>query len=124
MNDPMTWLEAKQTCADLDNSILVEIDSEEENSAISAEMHRVGSPDGWLGLTDRRNEGHFVLESTGQSPSFTKWCCPGEPNNGGSQGEDCAIIKSVPWNDWNDMDCALSQHLWGPLSAICEIQLL
>ena len=67
----MTWLQAKNFCEELDNSRLVEIDSEEENSAISAEMHKRGSPDIWLGLTDRRNVGHFVLESTGQSPSLS-----------------------------------------------------
>ena len=121
MNNPMTWLDAKNFCERLENSKLVEIDSEAENSAISGEMHRIGSPDIWLGLSDRRREGNFVLESTGRSPSFTKWCCGGQPNNNNG-GEDCAIIKSVPWNDWNDMDCNLSRHYWGKLSAICEIK--
>ena len=117
----MTWLQAKNFCEGLENSRLVEIDSEEENSAISAEMHKLGSPVIWLGLTDRRSEGHFVLESTGQSPSFTKWCCGDQPDNSG-RGEDCATLKAIPWNDWNDMDCNLSHHYWGRLSAICEIQ--
>ena len=94
---------------------LVEIDSEEENRAIVAEIKRRNFLLAfWLGITDRHSEGHWVLESTGKSVVFTNWSS-GEPNNAG--GEDCAHINdgNIYTKNWNDISC--NQQL----GALCEM---
>merc|ERR1712110_1271979 len=92
----MTQSEAKKFCEEEQEvpAHLVEIDSAEENRAITAEIKRRNFDsrkiEFWLGITDRHSEGHWVLESTGKSVGFTDWNS-GEPNNWGS-GENCTHI--------------------------------
>merc|ERR1712062_206731 len=70
---PMTQSEAKKFCEEEQEvpAHLIEINSAEENRAIVAEMQRQNSfsrkINFWLGINDRRSEGHWVLESTGKS---------------------------------------------------------
>ena len=118
---PMTQTEAKKFCEEEQEvpARLVEIDSAEENSAISAEIKRRDfvsrKIDFWLGITDRHSEGHWVLESTGKSVVFTDWHS-GEPNNAGISGtENCAYINSH--HKWNDVRC--NDNTW--LTALCEM---
>ena len=64
---PMTWFEAKDHC-EREGGKLVEIDSEEENTALAEEINRRGYTDKnmnfWIGLTDARHEGDWRLAST------------------------------------------------------------
>merc|ERR1712037_895680 len=75
----MSQDEARRFCENF-NSHLVEINSEEENTAILAEIGRKGFPsrhiEFWLGITDRDSEGNWVLESNRESLPFLNW----EPN--------------------------------------------
>merc|ERR1712190_321266 len=73
-----TWTEAKRLCEQVYNSKMLEIDSEAENTAINNEL-RKQKVRGWLGFTDRRSEGKWVLESTRGTATFTAWR-KGEPN--------------------------------------------
>ena len=66
---PVRWSKAKEYCQDLGGK-LVEIESAEENEAIVEEIKKHSwskeLKQFWMGLTDRRHEGFFVIESTGQ----------------------------------------------------------
>ena len=114
-----TYEEARQFCSSPDSK-LVEIDSIEENTALMEEMEKLGYVEEkrnfWLGLTDKLSEGNFVLESTGEAPSFLNWA-NNEPNN--YKNEDCAEIMAggfgTGWRGkWNDIWC------WYRLGTICE----
>ena len=65
----MRWSKAKEYCQDLGGK-LVEIDSPQENEAIVDEIKKHSwskeKKQFWMGLTDRRHEGFFVVESTGK----------------------------------------------------------
>ena len=85
------------------------------NGSVVLRRDKSGCTDRWMGLTDRRREGSFVLESNQRSPSFTDWA-PNEPNDSGGN-EDCAWIGG---RDWNDEDCDVSESYHCRLSALCE----
>ena len=72
----MKWFEAKSFCKKL-GAKLLEIDSSAENKAILGEIKKRGyhqqKKQFWLGLTDRRREGRWVLESTLKEPRFKNW---------------------------------------------------
>merc|ERR1711902_175360 len=102
---------------------LIEINSAEENRAIVAEMQRQNSfsrkINFWLGINDRRSEGHWVHESTGRRVNFANWNS-GEPNNGnGNPGsENCAFINER--EKWNDADCNDKPNNGWMRTALCE----
>ena len=77
----MSWFKAKDHCEG-NGGKLVEIDSEEENTALVEEINRKGyksrNMNFWIGLTDKRNEGDWRLASNDLKPSFRKWA-EGEP---------------------------------------------
>ena len=104
VNQAMNWPDAKDHCLDQGGS-LVEITSEQEAAAISAEIQKSGwiNKNFWIGLTDLDSEGHFKWLS-GKPVNYTNWLS-GEPNNQGHRGgpEDCAHIGLG--NFWNDMTC-------------------
>ena len=120
----MSQDEARRFCEKF-NSHLVEINSEEENTAIQAEIGRKGFQsrhiEFWLGITDRNSEGNWVLESNGESLPFSKWE-PNQPDDGG-EGEDCAHMGSV--GKWNDRFCEVGMQHWNGndyiYTALCEI---
>ena len=64
----MNWEKARDFCQGL-GAHLVEIDSVDENEAIADEIKKHSwnrdNKQFWMGLTDSRQEGTFVLESTG-----------------------------------------------------------
>merc|ERR1711936_746954 len=121
---PMTQSEAKKFCEEEQEvpAHLIEIDSVEENNAIIAEMQRQNSysrkTNFWLGINDRHTEGHWVLESTGESVVFTDWKS-GEPNNAGRSGsENCAFINEL--DKWSDVDCNGKPNNGWTRTAFCE----
>ena len=118
----MSQSEAKAFCENEHSAHLIEIDSEKENSAITAEINQRGFPDKkitfWLGITDRQSEGHWVLESSGAPISYTNWKA-GEPNNSHRGGEDCALID-IKEDYWHDVPCGW-RSMGDDYTAICEI---
>ena len=70
----MTWFEAQEHCEG-EGGKLVEIDSEEENTALVVEINRRGyavkNINFWLGLSDLESEGDWRLASF-KGKSFDK----------------------------------------------------
>ena len=70
----MAWVEAIAHCKG-EGGKLVEIDSEEENTALVEEMKRRGFKDRnfWMGLTERESHGEWILETSRLKPSYLNW---------------------------------------------------
>ena len=129
----MRWFEAQNHCQKKGGK-LVEIDSEEENTALVDEINRRGYIDRkmhfWIGLTDWESETDWRLASNGLKPAYLNFH-EGEPNN--LFDEDCALLRVGPdpsWkNTWSDVKCD-AQTYWNPddgwwyppfsLHALCE----
>ena len=116
----MTQGEARKVCEGY-QAHLVEINTQEENEAIKAEIDRRGFKarkiEIWLGITERQSEGDWVLESNGERIPFSDWD-KSEPNDKGQRGEDCAHLNKV--NKWNDCHCDGPQNGYR-YTALCEI---
>ena len=111
----MCWFEAKDHCARIGGK-LVEINSEEENTALMEEINNRRRGDSfWIGLTDLEKEGDWRLASNGLKPSYLNWH-EDQPNNVGAK-EHCARISSWKEMDkWFDTDCNSDKGYPG----ICE----
>jgi len=109
----VTRSKAKSFCEKDKHAKLVEIDSEEENTAVNDELKQRGSYSAWLGITDHRSEGNWVLESTGQPLTFSAWRQgDSNGNNVGGREENCCITYED--KDWNDFSC--TEHA----TIVCE----
>ena len=129
----MTWFQAKTHC-EREGGKVVEIDSEEENTALAEEINRRGYTDKnmnfWIGLTDARHEGDWRLASTGLEPTFLKWH-EGQPDN--YWNEDCARFRTsgpdpmFPGrNQWFDIKCNVKDSSGSfpvSLHALCEFDI-
>ena len=140
MNDPMSWSAAINYCKSR-GANLVEIDSEDENAAIVAEINRRGYKDKyfWIGLTDKNKEGTWKLASNGENATYLKWDESygrnPEPNNYNGN-EDCAHIRSGGcrvWDHsaWADQDCSKTMvkitcsfdpNVQFSMNALCEFK--
>ena len=107
----MSQGDARKFCKQV-NSHLVEINSEEENTAIKAEIGRRGFAsrkiEFWLGITDRHSEGTWVLESNGENLPFSDWGT-GEPNSWRSS-ENCAHLNLHINPLQNTISCMIRFH--------------
>ncbi|WP_268904656.1 lectin-like protein, partial [Dolichospermum planctonicum] len=54
----------------------------------------------WIGLTDNVTEGQFNWAS-GETSTYRNWF-PGQPDNGGPQGEDYVVMNFGAAGQWND----------------------
>ena len=128
---PMTWFEANVHCNG-EGGKLVEIDSEEENRALAEEINERGYTEAkknfWMGLTDRKTEGDWRLESNNKPPSYLNWDNDdGQPTNYGGI-EDCARLRmgKESWKDkWSDLSCSTRKSIYmGPITlhALCEFE--
>merc|ERR1712060_166279 len=119
--EPMSQPNAQKFCKSV-LSRLVEVNSQEENEAIKAEIIKRGfrsrKVEFWMGITDRLSEGNWTLESTGESLCFSDWK-NGEPNDQG--GEDCAHWTSSLEMKWHDFNCDFGSLFGYTYNALCEI---
>ena len=127
----MSWFDADEYCVE-EGGKLVEIDSEEENTALVEEINRRGYTDRnmhfWMGLHELEVDGDWRLASNGLEPTYVNWHA-GEPNKGGS--EHCARLRIGPspsWKDtWSDVGCSVTSIIQGPypsvsMHALCEFE--
>ena len=125
----MTWFDANEHCKK-EGGKLVEIDSEEENTALVEEINRKEYTNRkmnfWIGLTDLENEGDWRLVSNGKEASYLNWGLNQPDNTGGN--ENCARIRIKPlpvfsWVDtWSDIFCnsTAGYYKWISMHALCE----
>ena len=114
MGHEMSWTDAENHCREFftisGQGHLASVHSFDEadfliqyskSSFISADDKHV-----WIGLSDQSNEGTYSW-SDGTAFDYEEWK-PREPNNAGSNGEDCVGI----WHHltygpgWNDVTCS------------------
>ena len=123
----MTWFVAKDHC-EREGGKLVEIDSEEENTALVEEINKrkYKKMHFWIGLTSRGKKDDWRLASNGSKPSFENWH-KDEPDN--RNEENCARLRIGPissWKDtWSDISCKqetikYDNHPEFSLHALCE----
>ena len=114
-------MQAKTGCEEM-NMRLVEIETEEENRALTKEALRFLKPSEanylWIGLTDRAKEGTWVWNS-GREATYTAWRSR-EPNNHRGN-EDCAFYQFRSHGVWNDYDCEIKDQNYQTIGAICEL---
>ena len=107
-----SFLSAMDHCQAI-QGYLVEIQDDFENRYV-ANFHR--NQDIWIGLSDRRKEGHWIWETSGRVAIYTKWN-PGEPNNkgGGNGHANCALIwRHYHIDTWDDRNCDQKKYF------VCE----
>jgi len=99
-----TWPDALGVCAASGYSLATIRNGNEDGFAYDG-ISRRGFADTWIGFNDRDQEGSFTWIS-GEPNNYTHWD-GGEPNNGGNNGEDCAVIMTVNGRqtEWDDRDC-------------------
>merc|ERR1719356_541615 len=73
----------------------------------------------WMGLTDGRKEGSWVVESTLKAVEYTNWA-HGEPNNQGHMwaAQNCAFLNKN--NRWDDWECRKNGGWGHSINALCE----
>ncbi|VDI05066.1 Hypothetical predicted protein [Mytilus galloprovincialis] len=100
-----SWHNAQEDCKGR-NSNLIKIENDEENTWIVSSFLTAYTIDRiWIGASDILNEGHWVWVSDGSNLTFSPWNY-NEPNNSGTGGEDCAVVKQTDMG-WNDTPCGL-----------------
>ena len=119
----MSWFNAKDHCEG-NGGKLVEIDSEEENTALVEEINRKGyksrNMNFWIGLTDKRSEGDWILASNDLKPSFLKWA-DGEPRN--LSDTDCAVLRVGPIDSWKDTWAARSCNVMSIINGAHQVHM-
>jgi hypothetical protein len=103
---PLPYMQAEAACAAIAAKLAV-IKSAATNTYV---LGLVGAADAFIGATDRTTEGTFLWLDNAADPlsgTFTNWRA-GEPNNGGVDGEDCAIIEGELTGTWDDRPCVVT----------------
>ncbi len=98
--EPLTFLFAQAKCVAAGGRLLT-VDSFEEGQRL-AEILAAQNGDVWFGLSDLAEEGSWFTQ-TGAKIQFDGWR-PGEPNDVGARGEDCATV-GLGDARWNDAPC-------------------
>ena len=136
--DALTWEEAHALCL-ADEAKLVEIETAEENSAITGEIVRQGLTSKhlhfWMGLVDidRTLPKNWVFDSTKEKPEWKgEWATA----EGETRGEHCAFLWAstekplVTLGSWHDINCGwngfpfANKRTFLSLAALCSKYLL
>lgn len=99
-----TWMDALAVCQGVGYTLATIRNGGEDGFAYD-QIGRRGFADTWIGYNDRDAEGTFTWIS-GEPPVYQHWD-GGEPNDGGSNGEDCAVIMTTSGREteWDDRSC-------------------
>ena len=124
LKGPISWMQAKASCEEM-NMRLAEIETEEENRALTNEARNMLRPIEakylWIGLTDRATEGTWVW-SSGREATYMPWCS-GQPDNYG-RVEHCALMDifyNKPLGKWSDFNCDSGNSGTATFGAICKL---
>ncbi|XP_046569528.1 C-type lectin mannose-binding isoform-like [Haliotis rubra] len=105
-NDKNTWPEAGFEC-EKHGAYLVSIETQQESVDMHALVEELNLGDldkVWIGLSDVREEGVWVWESTRQNATFFDWA-PSEPNQKDTVQQDCVILYGKQHLQWADDRC-------------------
>lgn len=114
---PLPYAQAEMACSAIAAKLVV-IKSAQTNTFV---LGLVGAVDAFIGATDRTTEGTFLWLDNAADPlggGFTNWRT-GEPNDGGTNGEDCAIIEGARMGTWDDRPCAVTGTA-GAYAYVCQ----
>ncbi|MDB9489400.1 lectin-like protein, partial [Dolichospermum circinale CS-534/05] len=107
-----TWEQAQAEAQSLGGNLVTINNQAEQNWLVSTFG---GNEQLWIGLTDEVTEGQYKWAS-GETSTYTNWF-PGQPDNGGPQGEDYVVMNFGAAGQWNDYPNNLS-----PFRGIIEIK--
>jgi Ca2+-binding RTX toxin-like protein len=107
-----TWEQAQAQALSLGGNLVTINTAAEQNFLVSAFG---GNEQLWIGLTDKVIEGQFKWASN-EISTYINWF-PGQPDNGGPQGEDYVVMNFGAAGKWNDYPNNLS-----PFRGIIEIR--
>jgi len=96
---PATWYDARAACEAIGAHLVVST-SQQENDDFSP---LAGLLDVFVGGTDAPMEGVWIWIDA-EPMGYTNWRT-GEPNNGGTNGEDCMVIEGDNGGLWDDRAC-------------------
>lgn len=114
---PLPYAQAEAACTAIAAKLAV-IKAAQTNTFV---LGLVGAVDAFIGATDRTTEGTFLWLDNAADPltgGFTNWRA-GEPNNGGVNGEDCAIIEGARMGTWDDRPCVVTGTA-GSYGYVCQ----
>ncbi|XP_046328894.2 macrophage mannose receptor 1-like [Haliotis rufescens] len=112
---PQSWPEAVFACEQHD-AFLASIETKVENGHLQeliAESNVLKTDNVWIGLSDVREEGVFVWESTRQTATFLPWG-KHEPNQPADLQEDCVMLFGRQEHTFADAACEIKY------SYLCE----
>ncbi|MPC81309.1 Collectin-12 [Portunus trituberculatus] len=61
----------------------------------------------WIGAEDRDKEDQWVDSNTGLPLAYKNFQS-GQPDDYGTDGEDCVVL--ISWGSWNDFSCGSAAH--------------
>lgn len=114
---PLPYAQAEAACTAIAAKLVV-IKSAATNTFV---LNLVGAIDAFIGASDRTTEGTFLWLENAADPlsgGFTNWRA-GEPNNGGVNGEDCALIEGARMGTWDDRPCVVTGTA-GAYAYVCQ----
>ncbi|CAG5132626.1 unnamed protein product, partial [Candidula unifasciata] len=101
-----SWLDAASVCQ-VYGGRLVQIESQEKNDFIAAQMAHKHVEDAWIGGTCRYHPSIWEwVPSLKPIRGYLNWF-KGEPNSRKSQAEQCMQIRKLHQYKWNDYPCLL-----------------
>ncbi|MFM5999368.1 MAG: lectin-like protein [Dolichospermum sp.] len=92
-----TWQQAQSQALSLGGNLVTINTAAEQDWLVSTFG---GNEKLWIGLTDEVTEGQFNWASN-ETSTYTNWF-PGQPDNGGPQGEDYVVMNFGSAGKWND----------------------
>jgi hypothetical protein len=108
---PLSWDDAGAACAAARMQLVTAGTARQRDDLAAALAATYGPVEHWLGLTDRAEEGRWVWVDGAPLDTLDGFA-PGEPNDAGPEGEDCAHARLD--GPWNDLDCGAA------LPFVCE----
>uniref|UniRef100_A0A3B3TTC7 C-type lectin domain-containing protein n=1 Tax=Poecilia latipinna TaxID=48699 RepID=A0A3B3TTC7_9TELE len=100
------WTEAQQYCREKHTDLVTVTNMKDMKRLISVSLGDTN--EAWIGLNDQthaQRSWHWSLSGVEFNERETNWET-GEPNNLGSEGQNCVIIwKNSPFLKWGDISC-------------------